>query len=169
MLELNLAGTSEYEPAKLYLEHSLVSVSKWEAFYEKAFYAEKEKTSEESLMYISLMVLNKTPPEDFLNRLTQSDFTQIMEYINKRQSATWFREAVQENSREVTTAELIYHWMIELEVPTEFQYWPINRLFIFIKVRSIKKTKEKPMSAEQRRQEYQRLNALRRQQTGSAG
>lgn len=172
MLTIILAEDEQHEKAELRLEHSLVSLSKWESIHEKAFFlsGKETHTSEEMLSYIRQMVLNEIPPEDFLDRLSTDDYGKINEYINSKQSATWFREEPgNAKSREVITSELIYYWLIQFQIPFSCENWHLNRLMTLIKICGIKQTKPKKMSREAMQQQYRDLNAKRRAQLGTNG
>lgn len=159
--------------AEIHLEHSLVSLSKWESIHEKAFFGSGLKdpwTAEETLSYIKQMLLNDPPPR-WIERLQLEDYTTITDYINSSQTATWFREEQnQKSSREVVTNELIYYWMLSLQIPFEpCQNWHVNRLMTLIKICGIKQTKPKKMSRSAQAREYARLNAERRAALGTHG
>lgn len=128
----------------LHMEHSLVSISKWEAEFEKPFLDETtERTTEETLSYIKYMTLEQNIPDIVYKTLSTENLKKINAYIEKKMTATWFRE---DNNKkpsknrgpfkrgEVITSELIYFWMIELNVPVDFQKWHINRLLTLIRV-----------------------------------
>jgi len=164
-------GAMPYSPAvKLDFEHSLSSLSKWEEIHERPFFGREPMSHEQTLSYIKQMLLTKNPPEDFLKRLTPDDFETITAYINSRHTATTFREEPgQKGSSEVITNEVIYHWMIQFQIPWDAQYWHLNRLMTLIKICGIKQTKPKKMSRQAQAEEYRRLNAERRRQLGSSG
>lgn len=117
------------------LEHSLVSVSKWESKYEKTFLTDSQKTSDEIYFYIQCMS-NDDISEEVLNRITSSDARIINDYIEQKHSATRFlqRPGSATKSREKITSELIYYWMIALQIPWEAQYWHLERLLTLIEV-----------------------------------
>jgi hypothetical protein len=171
MLILVLPQDDTNEALELRLEHSLVSLSKWESIHEKAFFGREEaKTEEETISYVQQMVLNKTPPGNFTDRLNSSHYQAINEYINSKQTATWFNElGEQKASREVVTAELIYYWMLSFQIPFSCEEWHLNRLMTLIKICGIKQTKPKPMSKAAQMEQYARLNAERRQKLGTTG
>ena len=170
MLQVILPAFDEFAEVLLDMEHSLVSISKWEAKYEKPFFDKAEKTEEEIRDYISAMVLNKEVTEDDLNRLSLADIANVFEYVNSKQTATWFNDRESRNtSREIITSELVYYWMIAFKIPFECQDWHFNRLMTLIKICGEKQTKPKRMSARDQAAQYRALNEQRRAQMGTTG
>jgi len=170
MLTISVSASEDFDATELCFEHSLVSVSKWESQYKKAFFGKEEKTTEEGAAYIKYMLLTENVPDDFLNRLKPDDVKKITDYINDKQSATWFKEDPnQKNSNEVITSELIYYWLVQFNIPFEVENWHLNRLMTLVKIVGIKQTKPKPMSKAQQAEQYRRLNAERRAALGSSG
>ena len=158
--------------ATLLLEHSLISISKWEAKYKKPFLdRNEEKTREESIYYIKCMTTNKIPSDDVYNSLTDSDIIKINEYIEDAQTATWFNERKGSRRRngEIVTSELIYYWMVALQIPVEFEKWHINRLITLIKICEIKQQDPKKMKKSEILARNKRLNDARRKRSGSKG
>ena len=165
------------ESVKLELEHSLVSLSKWESEWEKPFLSDKEKTEDETYSYIECMCvnINEIPPETFKpGMFSVENLDEINAYINRKMSATFFREVAKQQTgrREIITSEVIYYWMVAMTIPTSpCENWHLNRLFNLIKVtnekNNPKKGNGKPSGdaiAERRR-----LNAERRAQMGTRG
>lgn len=156
----------------LELEHSLVSLSKWESSWKKPFLSTDEKTTEEVLDYIRCMSTGEDPPEEFEHFLSAAQFSEITEYINEKKTATWFREAPGEKGRpsqETFTSELIYYWMISYNIPIECQYWHLSRLLTLIKVFSKKNEKPKKMSRAEIAAQNRELNAKRKAQMNTRG
>jgi hypothetical protein len=155
---------------ELQLEHSLVSLSKWESIHEKPFLDTHEKTWEEITSYVECMVVPPNPPEDFLPKLSKENFEEINDYISRKMTATWFSE-VQPQSRnsEIVTSELIYYWMTAFTIPFECENWHLNRLFTLIRICNIKQEKPKEMSRAEVAQRNRELNAQRRKMLGTKG
>lgn len=154
----------------LQLEHSLVSLSKWESKWCKSFIASKDKTNEEVIDYVRCMTLNKNVDPDVYQHLTTSNINQIEKYIAAPMTATYFSEDKKaKHSREVVTSELIYYWMIALNIPFECQKWHLNRLLTLIRVCNVKNQPPKKMSKREIMSRNAALNAARRQQLNTKG
>jgi hypothetical protein len=157
----------------LELEHSLVSISKWESRFEKPFLDKNEKTNEEVEAYVRYMILNEEYPANILDLLSEKNVKDINAYIDSKQSGTTFNEpktagAGRANGEKIT-AELIYYWMTSYRIPWEAQYWHLNRLFTLIKVFNVKSEKPKPMSKTEAAAQRRALNDQRRAQYHTNG
>lgn len=131
----------------LQLEHSLISISKWESKWCKPFLGKEEKTEEMTRDYIRCMTLNRDVDPVVYQSLTQEDFQKIRDYINAPMTATWFSERDKRApNRQVITSELIYYWMIAQGIPIECEKWHLNRLFTLIRVCAEKNKQPKKMS-----------------------
>jgi len=145
------------------LEHSLVSISKWEAKWNKPFLKKGEKTLEETIDYVRCMTTSQNIDYDVYNLLSAENLRQVKEYIEADMTATTFSNKDNKVNREVITAEIIYYWMINLNIPFECQKWHLNRLLTFINVCSIKNNPPKKMSKRELASRNSSLNAARKQ------
>ena len=158
------------ESVILELEYSLVSVSKWESIHEKPFLDNKTKSTDETFSYIQAMTLTPNIPPEVFQRMTQRNLEDIHNYIDAKMTATWFHENPNApRSREIITAELIYYWMINFNIPVEFENWHLNRLLTLIKICNIKSAKPRKMSQSEVSARNRELNAQRRMQLGTRG
>lgn len=154
----------------LKLEHSLVSLSKWEQIHEKPFLENKAKTNEEVLGYIKTMTVTPNVPEEVYKRLSPENITAVNAYIDAKMTATWFSEAPgPPKTRDVITSELIYYWMIAFDIPFECEKWHLNRLFTLIRVCNIRQAKPKKMSRSALAARNRELNDRRKQELGTKG
>ena len=166
-------ATNEFVKIKgtsLQLEHSLVSLSKWESKWCKPFLGPGKKTNEETFDYIRCMTINPTVQSEIYLYLTDMAIDQISEYIAAEMTATTFRkEQVAGSNKEIITSELIYYWMIAQQIPFECQKWHLNRLLTLIRVCSIKNTPPKKMGKHALMTRNTQLNEARRKQINSRG
>ncbi len=161
----------EQKTQTLQLEHSLVSLSKWESKWKKAFCSSKEITNEEMLDYIKCMTLTKNVDSEVYDHLTPNNIKKIRDYIDDPMTATTFmKESGGPKNRETITSELIYYWMIASNIPFDpCQKWHLNRLITLIRVCSIKNNPPKKRSRREIMSRNAALNASRRQQMNSKG
>lgn len=154
----------------LELEHSLFSLSKWESKYEKPFLNNGDKDGDEIFDYIKLMALTPDVPDKLYDSLTSEHVRAVNVYINAKMTATTFREiGPQRVSHEVITAEIIYYWMVALQIPFECQYWHLNRLITLVRVCNEKNKTPKKMSHGEAARHQRELNAQRRANLGTRG
>ena len=155
----------------LQLEHSLISISKWESKWQKAFLTKQEKTHEETIDYIKCMTLNQNVDPNVYNYLTNDNIRQINAYIDSPMTATYFSEEKEGRGGrgEQITSELIYYWMIALQIPFECQKWHLNRLLTLVRVCNIKNQPPKKRSRREIMSRNAALNAARRKQLNTKG
>ena len=153
----------------LQLEHSLVSLSKWEAKWNKPFLSTNDKTDEEILDYIRCMTVTQNVDKSVYYRLSKENIEKINNYINLPMTATTFSDKNTSRNKETITAEIVYYWMIALNIPFECQKWHLNRLLTLVKVCSIKNTPPKKMSRNEIFNRNRALNASRRKALGTKG
>jgi hypothetical protein len=155
----------------LQLEHSLVSLSKWESKWCKSFFSKTPKTHEETIDYVRCMTLTQNVKPEVYYCLTAENFSKIEKYIEAPMTATYFSKAEGRGSvaRETITSELIYYWMIALNIPFECQKWHLNRLLTLVQVCNIKNQPPKKMSKRQLMSRNHALNAARKKQHNTKG
>jgi hypothetical protein len=159
-----------FDDVVLDLEHSLISLSKWESKFQKPFLSSERKTTEEIYSYIKAMVLTLYVDEKVFDRISIRHLDEIQRYIDSPQSATTFGIMPERHGpKEVITSELIYYWMIAFNIPFECQNWHLNRLFSLIRICNIKNTPSKKMPRHEIAARNRELNAQRRAALGTAG
>lgn len=181
MLQITVPGAELYDENSntfitvkdqtLTLEHSLVSLQKWEAKWNKPFLSKDGITTEQTIDYIRCMTITQNVPPITYSLITNDNIKDVEEYINSPMTATWFSEE-KKNGRsngEVITAELIYHWMIALQIPPEYRKWHLNQLLTLIKVCNIKNTPPKKMGKKATMSRNAAINAARRKRLNSNG
>ena len=173
-------GTEYYDEEKeefvypkeqiLQLEHSLISLSKWESKWHKPFLSKDRMTDEETVDYIRCMTLTQNVPPEVYNHLTNENIQEVTDYINDPMTATTFSDDKNAKpNREIVTAEIIEWWMITLNIHFECRKWHLNKLLALIKVCTIKNSPPKKMSQKEAMSQQRALNAARRKQLGTRG
>jgi hypothetical protein len=154
----------------LQLEHSLISISKWESKWCKVFLSKEDKTYEETIDYIKCMTITPNVDPNVYNLLTKENVTMIEEYIAAPMTATYFsKEQGGRSNGEQVTSELIYYWMIALNIPHVYEKWHLNRLLTLIRVCNVKNQPPKKMSKRDLMSRNAKLNAARRKKLNSKG
>lgn len=156
----------------LRLEHSLISLQKWEQKYNIPFLATKEKTIDQFLFYVKCMTLNHDVDSRIYRYLSSDILNKILNYMEKKMTAAWFNDGLigaQKTPNETVTSEIIYYWMISLNIPIEFQKWHLEALLTLIKVVSLKNDKPKKKDPRLAAAERNALNEKRRAKYKSKG
>lgn len=163
---------------KITLEHSLISISKWESKWKKAFLKKEEKSNEEVIDYVRCMTMEKNIPDRVYNFIPPSEIKRIIDYIEDPMTATHINSRPSTGSmtekKDVVTSELIYYWMIVNEIPFECERWHINRLMALIQICSVKNaamygSKKNKMNKRDLLRNNAAMNAARRAKSGSKG
>lgn len=178
MLKIKIPGCETYNESTnefvtlpsvtINLEHSLISISKWETKWCKPFLS-SDKTNLETLDYIKCMTVNGSVDDDVYLRLSADNIKEINNYIDAPMTATTFNERNAKPSKEVITSELIYYWIISFNIPIECQKWHINRLLTLIKVCNIKNSPPEKVNRNDIMRRNKQLNAERRKKFGTKG
>lgn len=175
MLKISIPDTEVWDEQKqefinvkattLTLEHSLVSISKWESKWCKHFLNNPDKKPEEIIDYFRCMTLTQNVDPNAYYVIPSEEIKKINDYMEAPMTATTVKEAPgggRGNSREIITSELIYYLMIAYNIPFECQKWHINRLLMLIRVCEAKNSKQKKMSKAETLRQNKALNAARR-------
>lgn len=159
------------EAQTIQMEHSLVSISKWESKWHKPFLGKEQKTDEEIFDYMKCMIISPKVDGNTLMALktNQDLIKQVADYINDPMTATWINDKDKPPSRRIITSELIYCWMFALNIPLDCEKWHLNRLLILIQVCNIENQPKKKMSQSDLYKRNNSLNAARRAQMNSRG
>lgn len=154
----------------LNLEHSLLSLTKWEAKWKRPFLHTKKKTWEQSLDYFRCMTINKNVDPVVYMNLPKEAIDRINRYIEDPMTATTFKEEKGGGNSEIVTSEIIYFWMLNYGIPFECEKWHLNHLLALIQVCSIKsQTSDKKMSNAERLARYKDINRMRRKRLNTKG
>lgn len=180
MLRIAIGGTEYYDeqanriieiPAKVVcLEHSLRSIAKWESKWNIPFLTNKEKTHEQSIDYFRCMETTGRIDLSFMNFITPEQEKQVSDYINATMTATTINHrGPKKQSREIVTAEIVYFWMIQYGIPSEYDKWHLNRLLTLIEVCSIKSGPQQKMGHKEQMAQQRALNEARRAKYNTRG
>ena len=151
------------ESQQLCLEHSLVSLSKWEEKWHKYFIGNDSLTNEELVDYIRCMTITQNVDPEVYYAIDDKVMKEITDYINDTHTATWFNDNKnQKPNREIITSEIIYYWMIALQIPFECQKWHLNKLLTLIRVCNEKNAPNKKRSRSEILSENRKLNEARK-------
>ena len=180
MLQITIPASEQWDELKqefvytkernLQLEHSLISLSKWESKWCKPFLSKTDKTLEETIDYVRCMTLTTNVDPDIYRCLTNDNIREINDYIDAPMTATFFsKDQASGSNREIVTSELIYYWMISQNIPFECQKWHLNRLITLIRVCNVKNAPPKKMSAQEIMSRNAALNEARKKKLNTKG
>lgn len=158
--------TKEYT---LQLEHSLVSLSKWESKWHKAFLSKDNKTVKETIDYMKCMTMTQNVDDKIYEYVTNDNINQVSKYIEADMTATTFSNQEKTINKEIITAEIIYYWMIALNIPFECQKWHLDKLLTLINVCNLKNKPPKKMNKRSVASNNAAINAARKQSLNSEG
>lgn len=155
----------------LTLEHSLISISKWESKWKKPFLSKAEKTKEETIDYVRFMTITQNVNPLLYSLLTDSHIAEINHYIDDPMTATIFSkvEGKGRGYSKVITSEEIYYYMTAYNIPFKCETWHFNRLMTLIRVCDEKSKPKKKMSKNDYARKARSVNAARRAQYRSRG
>ncbi len=181
MLEIRVPASEVYQAwnntfinvqsCVLTLEHSLISVAKWEAKWHIPYLNARKKTTAQDLDYIRCMVIGPVKDDAIFAALSSENIADIRKYIDDTMTATTFSESLntKKHSKEVVTAEILYHRMFTNNIPMECQKWHLNRLLTLIRVCDTKNSPPSKMNKKQTASHYAEQNALRRAKYNTKG
>ena len=179
MLSITIPATEYYDEVNdsfvnikeqvLTLEHSLVSISKWEAKWHVPFLSSTSMTDEQTIDYIRCMTITKNVDPLVYYGLTYENIKTVSEYIADPMTATTINEHSKAPGRGIVTSEQIYYWMIALNIPYEFERWHLNRLLTLIKICNIENQPKEKMSAGKLASRNRALNAARKKKFNTHG
>lgn len=180
MLQLTIPGTELYDDRRnkrikikettLQLEHSLVSLSKWERKWKTPFLSCKDMTGEMSIDYVRCMTITQNVDPNVYLFLTEENMNDVRKYIDDPMTATTFRKISKPGGRQVITAEIIYYWMVTLQIPfNPCEKWHLNRLLTLIRVCDEKNSPKKKMSKREAMNQQRSLNAARKAKYHTSG
>lgn len=188
MLKVTLKGGELWDPVEelfyypkkqeITIEHSLVSLSKWESKWKTYFVGNTDITVAQFVDYVRCMTITQNVDPELYKCLYNDPDTikKIADYMADPMTATTINEAALKLSggnrlisSKRTTSELIYYWMTALNIPFECQKWHLNRLLTLIKVASIESQPPKKMGKADAMRQQSSINAMRKAQHHTRG
>lgn len=182
MLSITIKGIEGWDEEKeefvdiekdktIQLEHSLLSISKWESKWKKPFLLKDEKTYEETVDYIRCMTVTKNVDPKLYSRITNEHISKVAAYIEDSMTATWFSKETKQKaySREVITSEIVYYWMVAFNIPFECEKWHFSRLLTLIRVCNAKQSKPEKRNKREMLQSRAALNEARKKKLHTRG
>lgn len=168
MLELKV--TQNDKGVTLKFEHSLLSISKWEAKYKKAFLGTTQKTPIEMIEYYEEMLVSPANRE-LVYLLEPDQLEELTNYVNSQRTASSVPDLDGRPSpfREIVTSELIYYWMVALNIPFEAEKWHLSRLMMLIRITNFKQTPPEKQNKAQMMAKMREINEQRKAQYNTTG
>ena len=161
---------------KLALEHSLISVQKWEAKWHVAFLNKGTRTFEQTIDYLRCMTLTPNVPDEVYYCIPHTELKRVLEYVDDPMTATRINDGFDSGNsygkkmgKDVITAEVIYNWMISLNIPTEYRKWHLNQLLTLIRVINAKNQPKKKRRMRDVLEEYKSINEANKRRFGTKG
>lgn len=156
------------------MEHSLVSLSKWEEKWNKPFLdpTDKDRPFAEYLDYFRCMVLDDDFDPTCFSMLTEENVKTILTYIQEYHGATKIKQDEKEHGKHgntrgvITTSESIYATMLEIGMEKSYETWNLSRLMKLIEVYMNRQKPKKKQTKMETAAQYAALNAKRRKQFG---
>lgn len=168
--------TLKINEKELQFEHSLVSLSDWEAEFQRPFFSpiNEPKTDDEFLKYFEYMLVGSKKHRHLLILMTQEQKIALVNYIAEQRTATTVREIQNKpGSRENVTSELIYYWLVAFKIPFKpTDEWHLNRLLMLVKVTGAKQApapKQTPQSRAKLAMSMRELNEQRLRERNTSG
>ena len=152
------------------LEHSLVSISKWESKWKKPFLSREGHTREETIDYVRCMTITQNVNPILYELLTDEQIQQVNQYIDDPMTATTIsKQEGKGASTKIITSEEIYYSMVAYQIPFECQRWHFNRLIMLIRICDERNKPKKKMRKGEIAKRNRSLNAARRARLGTKG
>ena len=157
------------DPVKVEFEHSLLAMSKWESIYKTPFFSRTEKSAKQLLEYFECMVVTPGVDPNIVYAMTSADQIRLKEYLEESPTASSVPRPKTGSRSETVTTELIYYWMVGLEIPWDAQHWNIYRLLMLIEITNYKKQPPTKQSKADMLDRWKAANEARKKQYNSNG